>query len=515
LDNTAAAEMGWDDSEEEWTFSDSVDVEEDLTVGGTTQLEAWGDSPFTAADGLLLLGPGCPLTETAWTSLRGQTATISGAFHTVAGRWTGTRALVVEPGKTNYIADPAFGNGTLGDYWTQAGLTTFERSTTRVFVGTHSVHCIAAAAADQMQYSTTDIIAADSEDWYLTARLYIVSGSVRVRLYDDNGAIAVADYTELGKWIQVTLPATTSGAGAGHIYPRFIALEASEWYLDAVQLEKGTYPTTFIYGEQSWSAWNAAAHHSESVRIETEINLDDHVELIESNNTSSWLLWWQPQFDYDADWPIAFLSEIALDSNNNRIAVFYNLGDTHKITVRIGKGGAATIDAESAALDFAAGDWIQIVVTVDWSDLVTLYINGVYEDAADISTFGTSPVEFNGWQLGATDTGASQSGSAYSGYAVLDSVLAPAEVAAIYQSGAPLTDQGATDTPVVAGDMIQLQISTANVSNPPTDAELTEAFGTPRNGFMALVDDAGAGTTVWKVWRAADAWWYEELTEAV
>jgi len=116
--------------------------------------------------------------------------------------------------------------------------------------------------------------------------------------------------------------------------------------------------------------------------------------------------------------------------------------------------------------------------------------------------------------LGSTWAHTSIANAAYSGLALFDSVLTAAEIAAIYQSGAPFTDQGATDTPVVAGDMIQLQISTANVSDPPTDAELTTAFGTPRNGYMALVDDADAGTVVWKVWRAADAWWYEELTKA-
>ena len=61
-------------------------------------------------------------------------------------------------------------------------------------------------------------------------------------------------------------------------------------------------------------------------------------------------------------------------------------------------------------------------------------------------------------------------------------------------------------------------VSTANVSDPPTDAELDSAFGaasTLYDGFTGLVDDNGAGTTVWAVWVLNSQWWYEGLTAAV
>lgn len=61
-------------------------------------------------------------------------------------------------------------------------------------------------------------------------------------------------------------------------------------------------------------------------------------------------------------------------------------------------------------------------------------------------------------------------------------------------------------------------VSTANVSNPPTDAELDTAFGaasTLYDGFTGLVDDNAAGTTVWAVWVLNSQWWYEGLTAAI
>lgn len=57
-------------------------------------------------------------------------------------------------------------------------------------------------------------------------------------------------------------------------------------------------------------------------------------------------------------------------------------------------------------------------------------------------------------------------------------------------------------------------LSDANVSNPPTDAEITAAFGTQSDGFEGLIDDNGAGTTVWRVIRKNSKWWYWSTTEA-
>jgi hypothetical protein len=57
-------------------------------------------------------------------------------------------------------------------------------------------------------------------------------------------------------------------------------------------------------------------------------------------------------------------------------------------------------------------------------------------------------------------------------------------------------------------------ISTANVSNPPTDAQLTAEFGTVPAGFVRLLDDAGAGSNVYLVGYDGTNWWYVALTQA-
>lgn len=62
-----------------------------------------------------------------------------------------------------------------------------------------------------------------------------------------------------------------------------------------------------------------------------------------------------------------------------------------------------------------------------------------------------------------------------------------------------------------------LDTSSANVSNPPTDAELDSAFGTPAavgDGFMATVNDNGADTAQWLVVSNGASWWYVGMTKA-
>jgi hypothetical protein len=60
--------------------------------------------------------------------------------------------------------------------------------------------------------------------------------------------------------------------------------------------------------------------------------------------------------------------------------------------------------------------------------------------------------------------------------------------------------------------------SVANYSDPPTDAELDAAFGTPATlgrGFVALLDDNDADTDSYIVWTSDASWYYIKATKAV
>jgi hypothetical protein len=68
----------------------------------------------------------------------------------------------------------------------------------------------------------------------------------------------------------------------------------------------------------------------------------------------------------------------------------------------------------------------------------------------------------------------------------------------------------------VAG--LRTQVSTDNVSDPPTDAELDAAFDTPANlgaGFIGIVDDNSGDTDVWLCYTSDTSWYYLQGTKAV
>ena len=62
-----------------------------------------------------------------------------------------------------------------------------------------------------------------------------------------------------------------------------------------------------------------------------------------------------------------------------------------------------------------------------------------------------------------------------------------------------------------------VRVATNDVSNPPTDAELDTAFGTPGAvgaGFIAVVNDNAAGSNEYLVWSDGTNWFYVTGTKA-
>lgn len=80
------------------------------------------------------------------------------------------------------------------------------------------------------------------------------------------------------------------------------------------------------------------------------------------------------------------------------------------------------------------------------------------------------------------------------------------ETTHIYRTADPRVMFQARRTPVLVSD--------DNVSATPTAAEITTAFGAQGDGFIGVLDDAGAGTTVYVVVRKNSKWWYAAMTEA-
>jgi len=65
---------------------------------------------------------------------------------------------------------------------------------------------------------------------------------------------------------------------------------------------------------------------------------------------------------------------------------------------------------------------------------------------------------------------------------------------------------------------LRTKVATDNVSDPPTDAELDSAFGTPATvgaGFVGVLDDNDDATDVYICYTDGSAWFYVKGTKAV
>ena len=63
----------------------------------------------------------------------------------------------------------------------------------------------------------------------------------------------------------------------------------------------------------------------------------------------------------------------------------------------------------------------------------------------------------------------------------------------------------------------KIPLSIADTSNPPTDAELDTAFGTPAtvgSGYLAFLDDAGGDANFYLIGSNGTSWWHVALTKA-
>jgi hypothetical protein len=502
-----------------------------LTVNGPTYLSSWGDRFFTADDGLLLLGPHCPITETEWTSLRGQVADLSGAFHQVAGAWPGTRALMIEGEGQNYCDGSDMYDGDSNgqaDQWTYSN-TVSGSPTTSVIVhdseqlgwmqrvqytgqagdGGASIkfqsNSTSAGSFSSGQTCTvsldirgvcTDQInvvihARDSGDTYIdnsSTSFTVTPGMTRI----------VAKYN--------SLPVNTSRV---RVYVQFIDVDDGDeidFRFGAVNIEKGGANSSPMIGGLPWCSWDGAAHQSQVSRTATGVDLDEHIDLISENTEFGWGVWVQMPADYDGGtWPETSNFFMEADGTGLPYIIFYDTTDT-SIKAYI---AGTTLEASAS---FGAGDWVFIWVNHDFTnDDYELYVDGELKDNSSASR---SAQTMTSWGLPNDTQNTNHPNAVYSQIVVCDSILTAEEVSALYQRNAPLVDTGAFDTPVVGGRVVIVPISEDNVSNPPTDSELDDAFGAQPDGFSALVDDAGAGSTVWRVYRVASAWWYEELTKA-
>jgi hypothetical protein len=485
--------------------------------------ETLSDSLFTSGSGLLLLGPYCEITTTSWASLRGQSATISGAFHQSAGRWPGTRALVVEEGTTNYCTNPRMYDGNSDNR-----ADSFGRNSNLSGAPTESIisHPISERGwAQRIQY--TGVAGDSNQVWFYrfgTASGEFSAGDDVTISFDywgsaDNGldffiqafdasnnviaSVSLPDLVPTESVQRASLTYESLPANTDYVRFRFDAVDSCstgdefDVRFGAVQIEKSAYATSYCAGSLSHCSWSGTAHNSTSTRTATEVNLDDHAELLSGNTEFTTHIVFQVQYDYDANWPEATYNYIydAYDSGSSNRTFFYYDPTDERFEVRPSSGTTFTGSTQS----FSAGDWIVATITYDYTnDEYKLYINGAEDGSSTSSLSAQTLSELN---VGARFNAAGQGGIAVSEFAIFDSALTAEEVAALYQRNAPLEDTGAIDKPgIYLYDAWLLATSSAGsrVAIDPSDGiqAYSEESGNPQTVQIDVDGDVFLGSDI-------------------
>jgi len=120
----------------------------------------------------------------------------------------------------------------------------------------------------------------------------------------------------------------------------------------------------------------------------------------------------------------------ARDDGSDEITLHYK-ADVGEWQALIAERGA--LISASSKTAFLERDWIDLVMTIDFSTHLKLYVNGELASTEDTSTLSTL-AGLSAWKLGASH-GDDQSGFVISEFFVFDRVLSDKEIIALYKAG--------------------------------------------------------------------------------
>lgn len=239
------------------------------------------------------------------------------------------------------------------------------------------------------------------------------------RLYY-NGEAKTTTYTNLGGgWWRLTY--TAAGVNASGNYGLEIKDEKII-YLDGVQLEEKTYPTTYTDGSLSTGySWSGTDHESSSARTKTDLLYPATTDNITaaSGTVSFWL---------KPDWPgeDGKLHELfAVDTSAGTFRVFKDTDNNLKLY----DGTNTAIKAAS----WQKSSWQYI--TASWgSNNLNVYVNASAGTAA--GAFSTPTINTSGYiNIGSSTSEADHANATISDLRIYDSVLTSTEVSDLYSSG--------------------------------------------------------------------------------
>jgi len=260
---------------------------------------------------------------------------------------------------------------------------------------------------------------------------------VKLKIFEDTGdgfsLVGSQDApVTYDQWIRFSLTATLSSSLTDlYIRMHFDSADAEQSiWVDGLQLEKKNAPTTVCYGDLARCSWTGFAHASTSTRTSSEVSLDSHIDIVSGNSVQTHLIRIQAPYDADVTWPnTAHLIWDCVADGNNLIRLYYHTGKD-KFTVIVAESGSR-VAIESSVQAFSAGDWILLVVAIDFSGNAILYIDGDQDGSGDTSSLSAPSLSY--WSIGSNYAGDQVFNGTIAEYAVFDRALSAGEVAALYR----------------------------------------------------------------------------------
>lgn len=357
-------------------------------------------------------------------------ADITGTVHFEDGQQSRQRAIVIEEAMTNLVINPSFETNSTN--WAATAGAAIARVTTEQKFGFTSLEANTTGVGAFEGCTYTAGALAGSTTYTGTAWVKIPSGTAMRLRMTDGVTSTDTTFTSTGAWERIEVEKTFAAVPVSTVL-NIATTGASDvtFYVDGVQVEASDYATTYTDGSLGPGyAWSGTAHGSTSTRTATVFDLDDEASLISEQDTLTFRVVAQMPYDHDGDWPNTtnYLWSIIGIDNNNHINLNYTTTDD-KFNIYINGG----IRLASSVQNFDAGDWVDIVATIDFTnDSHALYINGVLEDT-DATALST-PV-LTTWKLGSFHDGTFQANAFYSEYDVWDRALDANEIAAVYANG--------------------------------------------------------------------------------
>ncbi len=497
--------------------TNSLRVRGDALVEGTVTAEklAIGDGGiFDQTNGKLLLGPGCPLTATAWTSLRGQAAAIANVLQMARGTFPTTQGLVLERGTTNYCFNgPMRDNdaSTIADNWTLVE-TLSGAYTTSVVAHPHTIKGwmqrvqYTAGAGDAGAYvyilyrtAAASFAAGDAATLSVDLMGNCPGCTMQIDIVAETAANAlIGAYTlqptllsGLNRYVITypSLPATTDHVRATLRVIDVDNGDSVDIYWGAVNVEKLAYATSFCSGQLPWCAWSGTAYASTSVRSYSIATIPTDGNI--SATLGSISIWFRIPDNY-----------------NTLGGMFFSAGDTNgEFDAYITSDGAISYRFQGSSQANYAGPvslGVDHHVVFTWdsgADDALIYFDGVL--VADGDTGGSAPT------LG-TALGIGYSPSAGTNYiltgvitefAVFGDPLTAAEVAAMWNLKRPLVDHGATDSPgiYIVDGRFRIASAATGTRIEVVPTEIAGYNGSTKQFWLSAVDGrayCGAGKVV-------------------